>query len=444
MRAFRGIQFCLYVLLPLLLLTACNFQNHTIQQMTFEEDNVKVVYSGKEYVSLDYVINYKGIELHSERVGFSKGEVKFLPLLKKQEAFSKIDTIAYTIACTGDFNVHYMLKNGEEIWADSIKTYNIPDVLNSYNSKINFARILTEGYGAIKRCDYLQYYKQAKVFLVRNNLKTTDEFVRRMAYFIYVILNNGHENLYELSEIKTVKSLPQRSVPINTTMNFDFFYLLAVNNEANLRAFVESEIVDDFERGKRNNVAGDKQILLTPILYNSYASGRMYLFLLGINKNWDYDYCPVGGIAIDNIAPTLLWENPLPSIHLNLFGNYSADDCIEKFDDYYIRFPDILYQSQIKDVTWGNFEGNNYWGYPITFTVNIAKVGDLASVILQGKRYDIDMLQAFKRNCFVFEHRIPQLNIGDNYITIKFVDRIGNVSSGKINIATERVPNNEN
>ena len=71
-------------------------------------------------------------------------------------------------------------------------------------------------------------------------------------------------------------------------------------------------------------------------------------------------------------------------------------------------------------------------------------MGDLASVILQGKRYDIDMLQAFKRNCFVFEHRIPQLNIGDNYITIKFVDRIGNVSSGKINIATERVPNNEN
>lgn len=444
MKAFRGIQFCLYVLLPLLLLTACNFQNHVIQQMTFEEDNVKVVYSGKEYISLDYVINYEGIELHSERVGFSKGEVKFLPLLKKQETFNKVDTIAYTIACTGSFNIHYMLTDEGEILVDSIKTYKIPNILNNCNSKTNFARILTDEYGVIKRSDYLQYYKQAKGFLVRNNLKTTDEFVRRMAYYIYAILNNGHENLYELSEIKTVKSLPQRSVSVNTTMNFDFFYLLAVNNEANLRAFVESEIVDDFERGKRNNVVGDKQILLTPILYNSYASGQMCLFLLGINRSWDYDYCPVGGIVIDNIAPILLWDDPLASVFLRSLKDHYTDRYIEKFKDYYIKFPSILYQSQVKNVTWGNFEGNNYWGYPITFTVNLAEVGDLASVILQGKRYDIDMLQVFKRNSFVFEHRIPQLNIGDNYITIKFVDRMGNTSSGKINVATERVRNNEN
>lgn len=156
-----------------------------------------------------------------------------------------------------------------------------------------------------------------------------------MAYYIYAILNNGHENLYELSEVKTVKSLPQRQVLVETTMDFDFFYLLAVNDEEDLRTFVESKIVDDFEHGKRNNVVGEKQILLTPMLYNSYAAGRMYLFLLGINKNWDYDYCPVGGIVIDNIAPTLLWEEPLQGIHFGLFENYSTDGYIKKFNNYH-------------------------------------------------------------------------------------------------------------
>lgn len=441
--SFNSDSFC--VILLSLALTACNFQNHAIQQMTFEEDNLKVIYQGKQHIVLDYVISYEGITLHSEHVGLSKGVEKSLPLLKKQEVFNKIDTIAYIITCTGAFNVHYMLKNEEKIVVDSIKTYNIPDVLNDYESNTNFAQILTDGYGVIKHSDYLQYYKQAKAFLVRNNLKTADEFVRRMAYHIYVILNNGHENLYELSEVKTVKFMPQRSVMVYTNLDFDYFYLLAANNEADLKAFVESEIVDDFGHGKRNSVVGNKQILLTPILHNSYASGRMYLFLLGINKNWNYDYCPVGGIVIDNIAPILLWDDPLMCDHYSIFlsssENYLANGYIEKFKDYYIRFPSILYQSQIKNVTWGNFEGNNYWGYPIVFTVNIAEVGDLASVILQGKRYKIDWSEAFRKKTFVFEHRLPRLNVGDNYVTIKFEDKMGNISSGKINIKTESIRN---
>ena len=37
MKAFRGIQFCLYVLLPLLLLAACNFQNHVISFFNYDE-----------------------------------------------------------------------------------------------------------------------------------------------------------------------------------------------------------------------------------------------------------------------------------------------------------------------------------------------------------------------------------------------------------------------
>ena len=176
-------------------------------------------------------------------------------------------------------------------------------------------------------------------------------------------------------------------------------------------------------------------------LHNPYASGEISLFLLGINKNWDYDYYPVGGIVIDNVAPILLWENP--ALQLFSVNAYPVHGALEKFKDYYVKFPVSLYQSQIKNVTWGNFEGNNYWGYPIVFTVNIAEIGDLSSVILQGKRYRIDLSEAFRKNAFVFEHRLPRLNVGDNYITIQFEDRMGNVSSGEINIRTESIRNEE-
>ena len=432
------------ILLSVFLLVFCGCQNGRIQRMSFDENGLKVVYKGKsQNGNLDYLIICNEIVLHSERIHLWDNEEKNLDLLKKQEVSENVDTIAYTIAQTGVMNIHYILKDKDNILADSIKKYYIPyDLTNISNSK--YAKILTDGFGVIKEGDYLQYFKQAKSFLVRNKIQTTDEFIGRMAYYIYVLLNNGHEKLYELSEVKTAKKMPKKSVIIETNMDFDYFYLLAVNNEKDLKTFAESEIVDGFKQGKESQIVGNKRLILSPKMHETYGMGRMYLFLLGINKNWDYDYIPVGGIIIDNIGPILSWEDPIFKGISKIFHGYSTDGYLDKFKNYYIRFPLALYQSEIKSVTWGNFEGNNYWGYPIVFTVNIAEVGDLAAVILQGKRYEIDLLEAFRKKHFIFEHRVPQLNIGDNFITIKFVDRIGNVSSGKINIATKRVGSDEN
>ena len=430
-----------YVLLLSVILIAC--ENQSIEKMNFEEDGLKVVYKGKQpRVSLEYIISYRGITLHSENVFLLNEEEKTLPLLKKQEAFDKVDTIAYTCAHTGVLDFHYILKSKDEILADSTKVLAIPNLFSKNNSSSKFAQLLTNGYGTIKHGDYFQYSQQAKSFLVRNKIRKADDFIERMAYVIYIILNNGHENLYELSEVRKVKEMPNEPIVVHTNMDYDYFYLLAVNNENNLKTFAESEIVNGFKQGKKSQVIGDKYLTLVPVLYNSYASGEISLFLLGINENWDYDYYPIGGIIIDNVAPILLWEDP--ALQLFSINTYPVHGTLEKFKDYYIKFPTSLYQSRIKNVTWGNFEGNNYWGYPIVFTVNIAEIGDLSSVILQGKRYRIDLSEAFRKKTFVFEHRIPRLNVGDNYVTIQFEDRMGNVSSGKINIATESIRNDDN
>lgn len=427
-----------YVFLLSVILIAC--ENQSIEKMNFEENGLKVVYKGKQPgASLDYIISYEGITLHSENVFLVSEEEETLPLLKKQEAFDKVDTIAYTCAYTGVLDFHYILKTKDGILADSAKVLAIPNLFSKDDSNSKFAQLLTNGYGTIKHGDYFQYFQRAKSFLVRNKIRKNDDFIARMAYIMYIILNNGHENLYELSEVRTVKEMPNEPIVVHTNMDYDYFYLLAVNNENNLKTFAESEIVNGFKQGKRSQVVGDKDLTLVPMLHNPYVSGEISLFLLGINENWDYDYYPVGGIIIDNVAPILLWENP--TLQLFSINTYPADGVLEKFKDYYIKFPVSLYQSQIKNVTWGNFEGNDYWGYPIVFTVNIAEIGDLSSVILQGKRYKIDLLEAFRKKSFVFEHRFPRLNVGDNYVTIQFEDKMGNVSSGKINIKTESVRN---
>lgn len=429
-----------YVSLLSVISTAC--ENQSIEKMNFEEDGLKVVYKGKQSgASIDYIISYEGIILHSENVFLVSEEEKTLPLLKKQEAFDKVDTIAYACAYTGVLDFHYILKSKDGILADSAKVLAIPNLFSKNDSNSKFAQLLTNGYGTIKHGDYFQYFPRAKSFLVRNKIRKDDDFIERMAYIMYIILNNGHENLYELSEVRKVKEMPNEPIVVHTNMDYDYFYLLAVDKENNLKTFAESEIVNGFKQGKRNQAVGDKYLTLVPILHNPYASGEISLFLLGINENWDYDYYPVGGIVIDNVAPILLWENP--ALQLFSVNAYPVHGALEKFKDYYVKFPVSLYQSQIKNVTWGNFEGNNYWGYPIVFTVNIAEIGDLSSVILQGKRYRIDLSEAFRKNAFVFEHRLPRLNVGDNYITIQFEDRMGNVSSGEINIRTESIRNEE-
>ena len=49
------------------------------------------------------------------------------------------------------------------------------------------------------------------------------------------------------------------------------------------------------------------------------------------------------------------------------------------------------------------FEGNNYFGYPITFYVNFNDIGDIDHLIIQGKKYQIkwDGIKGFVNKQFI-------------------------------------------
>ena len=443
-------KFFVQIIILILMLSSCG--KESISRMSFLEDGIKIVYLGNKESKLKYLICYDSIVLSSSCIDISNGDSAMLPKLKIKDVLKRIDTLAYSITKSGfDYwDVHYkILSETDVVLVDSVRRYYINDIKSFPISNDGiYAKIVNSKFGLLERSDYLQFHRQAKTFLVNNNIKLDNDFAQRMAYNIYMLKNNGKEKQLTLKQTEILNTFPKSEVTINTNMNASYFYLLAVNDENDITDFVKSEIINDFTKGIPNNIIGTKEFSIKPICNNWFANGYLYIFLIGIDEEWHYEYYPVGGIIIDNIAPELQWENYQNSgiyniINTRLTTRLRVNESMQKFKDYYIDFYEggLGQQSIIRNVTWGNFEGNDYSGYPITLTINIEELGDLESIILQNKIYKVDRVEALVKKRFVFEHHFSKLKVGDNYFQIKFVDTFGNTCTGKINITTERVKN---
>lgn len=424
------------------LVVSCSYLDEHIKKFDFDGDSLKIIYTGKQGIYLDYIVSYQDIILHSESIYLLNDREYTLKQLEKNEIVDNIDAIAYKAASIHNIDFRYVLKKEDKIFIDSIRPYYTPNSLNKIlNSE--YAIISDKKYGKIeKKYSWDKCYRQAKSYLVQNNIVESEEFIGRMAYNIYSLLNR-ESNFFELSNLNVVHELPNIPITVSTNMDYDYFYLLAVKNEAYLKDFVNSEIVNDFKCCRENSIRGYKQINLRPMLGDTSVDGLMFLFLLGINKDWNYSYYPVGGIIVDNSAPILLPKDVNVGEYAKMYINYVTNSYAGSFEKCNIEtITPAIIQSKIRDVTWGNFEGNNLWGYPITFIVSFEEVGDIKYIIVQNKKYKINALETIQNNNrFVFEHHFPRLNIGDNYITFRFVDELGNMSSAKINIATESIRN---
>lgn len=433
----------IYCLLFMIFLVSC--ERNRITQMSFEEDGIEITYVGSAN-TLNYTISCGNIILHTETFNIQHKGIYNLPLLQENTVIEKVDSLAYWITKNKEFKVNFTIRQDSIILVDSIRnyTYNPPTIRDSV-----YAELLSDKFGTIKWNDYSQYEKRAKTFLVENNEKANKSFVEKMAYNIYILLNKGKENQYTLSNIDTVKELP-KSISVKTSMNARYFYLLAVKNEDEITKFAKTEIVDEFKQGHLNHTQEKNKLMQLSLIKPGIFNDLLYIFLLGIDEEWNYDYHLVGGIRLDNIGPNLEWESPIvndilfQSFSIGQEKNISFTEKYTKFKDYYIRGGYSQANSSIRDITWGNFEGNNYFGYPITFYVNFNNIGDIDHLIIQGKKYPIkwDGIKGFVNKQFIFEHRFPRLNIGDNYISIKFVDKLGNTSTGKLNIATQSIRDN--
>lgn len=442
----------------LFLVQSCKFNSQELKicKFSFGKDEISVHVKRKfaaEDLRLNYSISCGDIILYSENVLLdfnTKGDfILHFPTLKHEHFIEdKIDSLAYWVTKKECLDVHYKIIKDTTVLVDSVKFYNFNEHVKNLTDTI-YAELLSDKYGKVKYEDFSQYIKRAKTFLVEHYIRERESFVETMARNIYNILN-WEKDIKEcvLEDVNVVTKLPQVSLNVLTNLNSQNFYLIAVKNEDELKAFTKEEIVNDFKKSTIYTQKGKKQMTLPLLKSDEFSDGLHYIFLLGIDENWNYDYNLVGGVVLDKYGPFFYRESSIKSPHY-IFPKRSQHFSTKKEFFYYkhIHVTCEYYHvnSSIRSITWGNFEGNNYFGYPITLSVNFEDIGDIDYLIIQGKKYKIswsDITDKLGPNPrFIFEHRFPQLNIGDNYINIKFVDKLGNISTGRINIVTERIRN---
>ncbi len=415
-----------------------------IYNITFTKQHFTFQFEGSDSIRLVYMIKYKHTELYRNSL-FVKNDSTYtlnkatLGMLRKQ-AYE----ISYEIASKDSFPIHYILQNGTISLCDTIIYYK--KTHTTTNDSI-YAHIENNSYARLERTTYNNRIKDAKEYLLNNNIKANTTTIEKMAKYLFYLSTNNTTIYKNDREIPIYKQLPSTPEIIKTNMNADYFYFIGVEKESTLKDFIKNEIINDFTHGKSNNQQGEKHLQLIPINtgFDVFKGNYLYLFVCGINKDWSYKYIPVGGVIIDNIPPFLSFES-------NPFNNTQVDvhNKMEKFDNYYI---DFSYTNSIRtdiiSFNWGNFEGNSYFGYSIPFTVKFNILSDLNEIVIQGKtkkvNKEIDMRGGIynAHNIFRFEHHFGKLNTGDNYIKVDFIDIRGNKSTATINIETQRINNKE-
>lgn len=423
-------------------------------------NNVHFRYVGKESDMITYCISFEDTVIFQKEFYAKENSYHELPNLRKYlieprgeyspsySAFkllypdketNETYQLSYKMAKSGCDNIHYQLFQQNILLFDTIVCYNnipITEINKLYGEIVG-----KEKFGTICKIDSTEYFKGAKSFLIKNRIREDDAFIHKMAQNVYNLLNNDKTLYLKMENLMYYQEIPQKEVTVRTNMDADFYYLVATRNKSSLKNFVDEEIAQDFASGISSSFSGDKLLHLSLLNVNAVyynKQGINYVMLVGVDDDWNYKYYPLGALAVDLQGPILLYkerESFYPAVSYRQVG---ADD-VDAFDDFYCDF-DYHYHgmSIINSISWGDFEGNNVMGYPITFTVSFEFIGDFSYVEIQHKKYgivDVDV----RNKCLIFTHKVPHLNVGDNYITIKYVDIQGNSTIDKINIQTERV-----
>lgn len=240
------------------------------------------------------------------------------------------------------------------------------------------------------------------------------------------------------SHIPIVNNLSGQKFRFRAHLNGDFFYLYAYPCKSGkpIDSFIEYKISKGF-------VDANHSVNDVFTCSNSGDFGPNVLFLIGIDKNWKYEVLPVGIIIIDNVAPTII---PLGHSRMTTITNYNNHDLFSwpktiTFQKHNILINIPTTSSDISSsvsVSYGDFEGNDYFGYNIPFYINIT--GDIKSITIGKYRLNGNSI----KNGECIRLHINSLHIGDNSLPLSAIDSRGNKSVGSLSFHIVSIRDNDN
>ena len=287
------------------------------------------------------------------------------------------------------------------------------------------------------------YHGKIRQWIFKNDI-SPDSSVIEAANSILRQFNYSGKNEYSAlsNSVPVVKSLSGLKFRFNAQLEGDFFYLYAYSccSGKSIKSFVESKItkgLSDAHHSVRDEFACS----------NSGGSGPNVLFLVGIDKNWKYEALPVGMIVVDDIAPKISARGHMPTRYRGLYNSYydygngsslswSKTITLPRHN-MVINIPDISASiSSSVSVSYGSFEGNDYFGYNIPFYVSV--YGDVQSLTIGSHRLNGSSI----KNDECIRLHIRGLHTGDNSLPLTAVDSRGNKSTSSLSIPLVTIRNN--
>jgi hypothetical protein len=356
------------------------------------------------------------------------------------------DTIKFYVENTlkklNQIEIAYKLAKRNYTFDISIRTTRTNDTLFQYRyntfeiNPINVAEVLSGPCVGLYDVNYKRdYHGKIRQWMFKKDL-TPDSLIIENTNSILRQFNYSGKNEYSAlnASVPIITSLIGLKYKIKAQLAGDYYYLYAYscNSGIPIKAFVESKITKGLTDAY--NTLDDEFTCS-----NNGGSGPNVLFLIGIDKNWKYEVLPVGIVLIDNVAPEISSIGHKPTIYKGLnryyYTNYSRSSLSWSktitlpSKNMQINIPNISASiSSSVSVSYGDFEGNDYFGYNIPFYVNV--YGDVQTLTIGSHILNGNTI----KNGECIRLHIKSLHVGDNALPLSAIDSRGNKSNGSLSI----------
>ena len=344
--------------------------------------------------------------------------------------------------------VAYKLAKQNYMFDVSIRTTRTNDTIFQYKytpfdiNPINVAEVLLGQCIGFYDVNYKRdYHGQIRQWIFKNDLTPDSAIIERTNSILRQFNYSGKNEYSALNEATPiVTSLSGMNFKFKAQLEGEYFYLYACPSKSGtpIKSFVESKIM-------KGLTDAHKSVDDVFSCSNSGGSGPNVLFLIGIDKNWKYVALPVGIVVIDDIAPDINAIGHVQTRYRGLLGynNYSNSSSPSwpryvtlKSQNMQINIPDISGLTSSVSVSYGNFEGNDYFGYNIPFYVSV--YGDVKFITIGSHKLDAHSI----KNGECIRIHMKKLHIGDNSLPLSAVDSRGNIATGFLSIPIVSIRNN--
>lgn len=368
---------------------------------------------------------------------------KILPIkdtisISVKEALKTLNQIevAYQLAiqdCQFDINVHTSRTN-DTTFIYKYKTFDIVP--------INVVQVISGQCRGLYDVNYKRdYHGKIRQWIFKNDLTPDSAIIERTNSILRQFNYSGKNEYSAVNDVTPiVTSLSGMNFKFEAQLEGDFFYLYAYPTKSGtpIKSFVESKIT-------KGLIDAHKSVNDIFTCSNSGGSGPNVLFLIGIDKNWKYIALPVGIVVIDDISPDIyaIGHRQTGFRSLYSYDDYSNSSSLSwpkyvtlRSQNMQINIPDVSGISSSVSVSYGNFQGNFYFGYNIPFYISVK--GDVKSITIGSHKLDAHSIK--DGECIRLHFK--NLHIGDNSLTLTAVDSRGNLATRSLSIPIVSIRNN--